>query len=72
MTEVETGRVRTFWPENGYGFIARHNSPSVFMHAREIPLGWIPQKDNWVTYQLVYDNLDRPQAINVLPVEDLE
>ena len=70
MMGIETGQVRTFLPDKGYGFINRFERQSVFLHASQIPLGWVPEPGDWVTYQLIYDDHGRPQAVNVLPVEE--
>ena len=68
--DIETGQVRSYFPDRGYGFINGLWKQPVFLHASQIPLGWVPEPGDWVTYQLIYDDQGRPQAINVLPVEE--
>lgn len=66
MADYETGMIENFFPKKGYGFI-RRSRYSVFVHVYDIALRWIPKKGDWVHYQLIYDGLGRPQAINVMP-----
>lgn len=64
---MPTGRIITYIEKRGFGFIEAQPD-NVFFHFTALPDNCIPQRDDWVRYEIQTDLDRRPRAINVAPV----
>ncbi|MGF1773639.1 cold-shock protein [Vibrio maritimus] len=68
MSSTNTGTVKWFNEEKGYGFIAQENGPDVFVHFRAISGdGFKTLKEGQAVSFGVEQGQKGPQAVNVVP-----
>lgn len=68
MSNTNTGTVKWFNEEKGYGFIAQENGPDVFVHFRAIAgEGFKTLKEGQAVSFGVESGQKGPQAVNVIP-----
>ncbi|MHA6641829.1 cold-shock protein [Mesorhizobium sp. A623] len=65
---MPTGRIITYIEKRGFGFI-QAQPDNMFFHFTALPDGCIPQRDDWVRYEIQTGLDRRPRAINVVPVD---
>jgi CspA family cold shock protein len=66
---VETGTVKWFSPDKGFGFITRENGPDVFVHFSAISgEGYKNLEENQQVEFEVTQGPKGPQASNVRPI----
>jgi CspA family cold shock protein len=69
MSDMETGTVKWFNDEKGYGFISRENGSDVFVHFRSIVgEGRKTLIENQQVEFVVVDGQKGPQADRVTPI----
>lgn len=67
---IAQGKVKWFSDQKGYGFIARDNSPDVFVHYTAIQMdGFRTLKEEEVVQFELLDGPKGPQAANVSKIE---
>jgi CspA family cold shock protein len=52
MRVFDFGTIRWFSAEKGYGFLTADDGRDIFIHARSLPLGVVPQQNDRVRYAL--------------------
>ena len=69
MSAKETGTVKWFNAEKGYGFISRENGSDVFVHYRSIVgQGFRTLEENQRVEFVVVEGQKGPQADQVVPI----
>jgi CspA family cold shock protein len=52
MRIFQLGTIKWFSPERGYGFLTGDDGQEIFVHARSLPIGVVPQQSDRVRYLL--------------------
>lgn len=69
MSNKETGKVKWFNPDKGYGFISRESGEDIFVHFRSIQMdGYKVLEENQKVEFVVAQGMKGLEAKEVMPV----
>lgn len=68
--EFQTGKIKQYHPEKGFGFIAVYEQADIFFHISDFPAAEGEPKKNERVKFLVVENGDQFKAVKIERVED--
>jgi len=69
---METGYIKAWNDDRGYGFIGRPGKLDVFLHISMVSGNWRPEKGDKVMFDIVKDELGRLRAENAQLIYEVD